>query len=510
MTRNKLSLLPLLLLLLVLPALICACNKKDDGDDDDQAYIEPTDVGIFAFSLSKNAKILSGLDSVYFSIDLEKAIVFNADSLPKGTDVTKLVPRITYSQYITSAVIEMTGGKLREGTTNYIKQPGDSIDFTGRVTLTLTSSKGNSRKYELKVNVHESDPDSLCWGNTSFSRLPSRLPSPKAQRTLMRGQEVLTLLLESDDSYTLSTTADPAQGSWTQTKVTLPPSPQVRSLMASEHTLYILDSYGTLYSSPDGSAWTSVSSGWLSLIGVYGTDLLGVKNDSNTARIVSLSGANPDVFLTGDMADFPIQDASNLLLYQSKWMGAPTALIAGGVTQYGEVSSAVWGYDGNNWAQLSRGKIPALRCPTLVPYFAFVRNTGKWVYTEYATVMLLCGLDDQAQANREVYLSYDNGVNFSKGPSLLQMPEAIPGMWQTDGIVSAVDRKESLLPDGWQPSASAPLPVWLQRAPAVVEGTDVSWECPYIYLFGGTDAPGTLYDTIWRGVINRLTFTPIV
>jgi hypothetical protein len=36
------------------------------------------------------------------------------------------------------------------------------------------------------------------------------------------------------------------------------------------------------------------------------------------------------------------------------------------------------------------------------------------------------------------------------------------------------------------------------------------WECPYIYLFGGEDTAGNTFNTIWRGVINRYTFKPIV
>ena len=36
-----------------------------------------------------------------------------------------------------------------------------------------------------------------------------------------------------------------------------------------------------------------------------------------------------------------------------------------------------------------------------------------------------------------------------------------------------------------------------------------SWECPFIYLYGGVDDAGTLYPTVWRGTINQLTFKPI-
>ena len=35
------------------------------------------------------------------------------------------------------------------------------------------------------------------------------------------------------------------------------------------------------------------------------------------------------------------------------------------------------------------------------------------------------------------------------------------------------------------------------------------WDAPYIYIFGGYEADGSLNRGLWRGVINRFTFTPI-
>lgn len=41
-------------------------------------------------------------------------------------------------------------------------------------------------------------------------------------------------------------------------------------------------------------------------------------------------------------------------------------------------------------------------------------------------------------------------------------------------------------------------------------GYEVDWMCPYIYLYGGRDSEGKLYDSVWRGVIRRLTFMPLL
>ena len=160
-----------------------ACNS--DSDDSGQSgYVEPTDVAVTGFKLKADSKILSGLDTVFFSIDLERGLIYNADSLPKGTRVTDLIPVITYSNYISSAILTMEGGQKRQGEVNYKTDPNDSIDFTGKVSLTLTSSAGNRYSYDVKVNVHRTEPDSLTWGETAVSKLPARTEHPAAQRTV--------------------------------------------------------------------------------------------------------------------------------------------------------------------------------------------------------------------------------------------------------------------------------------------------------------------------------------
>ncbi|MDE7443730.1 MAG: hypothetical protein K2M65_06190, partial [Muribaculaceae bacterium] len=64
----------------------------------------------------------------------------------------------------------------------------------------------------------------------------------------------------------------------------------------------------------------------------------------------------------------------------------------------------------------------------------------------------------------------------------------------------------------WTAMHDRELPKWFQpvypmgsRAVSPIE----QWECPYIYVFGGYDADGKLQNTVWRGVINRLSFKPI-
>ncbi|WP_302265615.1 DUF6242 domain-containing protein, partial [uncultured Duncaniella sp.] len=75
-------------------ALLISCFTAGCNDDtSDMAVLEGDyyNCSISSFSLSKDDSVLRALDSVFFSIDLINAEIYNADSLPKGTDIRKLV-----------------------------------------------------------------------------------------------------------------------------------------------------------------------------------------------------------------------------------------------------------------------------------------------------------------------------------------------------------------------------------------------------------------------------------
>lgn len=483
-----------------------ACNSDSDNTVQ-TGYVEPTDVAVTGFKLKADSKVLTGLDTVFFSIDLQRGLIYNADSLPKGTRVTDLIPVITYSDYISSAIITMEGGQKRSGETNYKSHPNDSIDFTGDVKLTLTASAGNYRTYTLKVNVHQTEPDSLCWGPVAVSKLPSRLGSPAGQRTVQFKDKVTALILEQDGSYTLSTNPDPATAVWTRHAVTPGFTPRLRTMTATADKLWILAEDGTLHYSADGADWQPTAEKWHSIVGEYDNDPIGVKA-TDGGYVITRYGQKTDTPLP---AGFPIQDFSNMYSYRSQWMSSPVSVLTGGVTATGEVSSDIWAYDGTSWAKLCSGAVPATRGAALVPYYTFRRTGSSWNYIDYSTIFMIGGMKADGSLNDETYISYDNGVNWTKAPSLLQMPPYIPPMWQADITVNSRPMLSPLptASRGWSEMPVLRMPAWY-RVQSSVDNDVISWDCPYIFLYGGYDPQGRLYDTVWRGVINRLSFTPII
>lgn len=493
------------MLMVAVLIMFASCNSSSE---DDPGTVTVNAVNVSSFSLKADSKILSGLDNVYFSIDLKKGIIFNADSLPKGTRVTDLIPVISYGSAVTGAVITMEGGQKRQGEINYISTQTDSVDFTGRVFLKLTSAEGNYMRYELKVNVHKMEPDSLWWGKTSISKLPSRLESPKSQKTVMYKDKVTSLIQESNDTYTLSQALEPSVDQWTKEESEFKFTPDIRSLTATDDALYILATDGTLYTSQDGLTWDSTSRHWDNIIGGYASTLLGIKT-VNGQRVHT---GYPSGMVTESAIDprFPIKEYSNLHCMTSIWSDVPTGILVGGIDGNGEISSRVWGYDGNEWVLLSEGEIPPLRGATLIPYFAY-RNTSSttWNFKEYSVLMLTGGIASDGTFNRSLYLSYNNGVVWKLGSEYMQLPDNIPGMWNCDNVIASTSLSSNIEPKGWTSVVDGNVPRWY-KVNYTLDGYNIEWECPYIYLFGGEKTDHTLYNTIWRGVINRLTFAPLI
>lgn len=478
---------------------LVSCNEHDDTSS--ESYLHPANLAVTSFKLKYDSKVL-GLDSAYFSIDLEHGVIFNADSLRKGTPINKVVANITYGSAVTSAKIMMSGGSTRTGEIDYMANPTDSIDFTGNVQLVLGDDSQNTVTYRLKVNVHQQVADTLVWGETALTTLPSRLGHPKEQKTVKLGDRAVSLIMESDGSYTLASSSDLMAARWTKQAMTFPFTPEIASLVSSTSSLWILDRDGKLYRSADGSDWSDTGETWTSTIGGYTESVVGLKMTDGALTFAQypLTELNEKTI----PADFPVEGCSNFVTLENMWTSSPVAFFAGGRTAANAMSSDTWAFDGSEWTKLGEGGIPAVTGASIIPYYIYRANASGDAMVEYNVWMLIGGQLESGQANRTVYISYNNGVNWATGNKQLQLPEMIPAMVDCDNIVMTSPRSANLS-NAWTRMASGQ-----QRIKYEVDGDIISWECPYIYLFGGYDTDRQLYDTVWRGVLNRLTFTPVI
>ena len=134
---------------------LSSCNSSSDPFD--EPYDRGTELIVTKFYLKADYKVMTNLDSVYFAIDLNHRVIYNADSLPVGTPVDKLVPMLTIPSTVGQVQIVVENPETGESTVHdYRENPGDTIDFTRRVTLRLANLDGTvDRSYALSLLRHE-------------------------------------------------------------------------------------------------------------------------------------------------------------------------------------------------------------------------------------------------------------------------------------------------------------------------------------------------------------------
>ena len=475
-----------------------ACNSDSDSDKQEVAVTSST-VAINSFYLKADAKVMKNLDSVFFSIDLNKAIIFNADSLPKGTDISRLLPSVNFASSMSAvnlAVLAENGDTIKS--VDYLRNPNDSIDFSKTVRLKVTSlDKKNSLEYDIKVNVHLQDPDSIGWNKIEEVPMASRLDNPVAQKTVVKDTTPYSLIKESDGSYSLAVASDIFNDQWEIEATTLNFTPRIESFTASGSEFFILSEDDELFSSADAKAWTSKANGWTSIIGVYNGDtLLGIKDISGVPSHVSLTDGN-EIEGGAIAGDFPVSGRSQLGETSNKWSLDPTALFAGGVCMDGTLSSATWAFDGTSWAPLSR-ELPQIEGASMIKYVMYRKSPTTSVIKDFDAWILLGGRLADGTPNKVLYVSFDNGVSWKATGTAMNLPSQFPDVAGQDAFVIAKAMQSDLVP------------AIGSRADYIIDGTQIIWDCPYIFIVGGYLPDATLSPEIWKGVLMRLNFVPII
>lgn len=474
---------PLYLLFAVLVA--CVTVSCNDDADDSTLSTSYSNCAVTSFSLANNDKVCTGLDSVFFSIDLVGARIFNADSLPVGTDVSKMVVKVGTGSAAACNITFPIPGTVRDTTVNIIDNPTDSINFAeGPVKMVVTSFDGlSTRTYEVRVNVHETAPDTLYWAPDAKRPLPSLLSSVKRSKTVEYKGELLCLTSDGA-SASIAATATPFDNNWNIVPADLPEGAVIESLGASADCLGILDGNGTLYTSTDGTAWTSTGQRMNCLYGGYKDRLLGARMDADGWKHVTYPATTETAVPKG----CPVSGTSAPVTYVTKWSDSPMAIIVGGRTADGILTGESWVYDGNVWARLSTRGIDEREGVTLFPYFSVKVNTDSWRITETSALFALGGSyedENSTVCSKTLYISADWGITWNEAATWLQLGEEFP----------AFTGAQAYVVDTTLPASRYSKPL-------------TEWECPYIYLFGGTDARGNLFDCVHRGVINRFTLKP--
>lgn len=503
---------------------VVSCNSKSETYE----ILEAQSAMVTRFAFSDDSKVMKNLDTVFFTIDQIGHRIFNADSLPVGTDITRLVPRVSTKG---SSIVEFHVSREGKADTiyNYLEDSTDSIDFTSpRVMLRIVSSDGQaSNTYDITVNVHRTAGDTLVWSRLERTQLPTSFTAVNEQHTT-QSNGTFYCLTRYESNFCMARADNPAT-TWQYTTPSFGFDPDIDSFTGSDDALYILDRCGNLYTSADGGAtWTSTGRNWKYIFGAYGSKIVGSANISGTWYSVDYPGT-AQVKLQDN---FPVRNTSQAITRGFEMTDVQQMLVVGGRTASGSLTGSVWSYDGNSWMCVD-GLMPvpeALENMTLVPYYTITTDTASWTTTRQEMLFAFNGNRADGTLNDTIYVSRDFGMNWSKADSLLQPPTTMPRRtcaqafayvqkMNADGPVysrggnsrgswtNLAARRWTDLYINARIGGNGPQPLTRSMSRATQPITD--WECPYLYMFGGRNAEGQTMNQMYRGVIVRFTFKPL-
>lgn len=487
-----------------------ACNSDDDNtafnsiDTSDQSACM-----IKSFSLDANDAILANLDTVFFSIDLNSGIVFNADSLPLGTRIDSLGVTMTTSS-VSKAEIIMPGSNGQDTTVNYLDNTastGKAINFSrGYVTVHLESANTlATRDYRVYVNVHKMKPDSLAWGETAYSRFPTSLSNPTALKAVKFKGYAVCFASDGAGNATRAVSSNPGLNDWQIVSVNMPATLDVNTLTATEDALYAIDGGILSKSTDEGVTWVSTGTPMSHIYCAFNESIIGVDRHSDNKFYYATYPATTQTRIPDNA---PVAGTGSPLTFSTEWSSNPMVFVLGGTTASGENVGSMWAYDGSQWAEVSQRGIPAVSGVTMFPYFFFTVQ-DDWKVTEKSVLLAFGGRQDDGTLSRPTYISYDLGINWDKAGYLMQLPEDVPSLAGAQALVFEKTLTSSRAAGVWTPVELPRMSGWLAVDNESEIAPITSWDCPYIYLFGGVTESGSVNKNVWRGVINRLTFKPL-
>lgn len=372
--------------------------------DIDTKYIIKADDG----SDSTVVKTVKG--SYYpFTINQETCEAYNVDSLPVGTDVTKVATDISCDGVAYLYVDSLQSYEL------FVES--DSFDYTTPLRILVTSTDGTyAREYKISLNVHSIDPEQLYWNKI----IENPATSSAVVRMFLKDEKIFLFSCDAGGNVSLFTMLVPNAVSFETENVTgFPQSPNMNSLVLYAGKFYIAAG-GGIYSSADGATWEYVpcAANVTTLLAASDKDnvIWAVANDS-LAYASDVAGGF--TFVQPLVEKFPLYDISSVVLPLRTNMNINRYLVVGRDAQGREVQPQVWSKlsSERKWVNYTPSSYNTKLCPTLESLVVFPYDDKLYAIGGDGTVG-----DDEVEALSVIYVSRDNGLTWEAadedGPSL--------------------------------------------------------------------------------------------
>jgi hypothetical protein len=426
------------------------------GSDDINNVTEIKDAQISSFVLANDS--VTDLANVKFTIDQVNGFIFNNDSLPYGTQISKVICTLTYSTGVSAVSVE------QESTDSTIWWNGtDSLDFSKPIKFTTTAYDGATKKtYKAWVNIHQIIPDLMVWERWAAPLAGINADEQKVVKHTRNGEEVYLMYSKTSGANSLHYSAATDVKNWSELPLSGLPAAttDISQVTIYENTLYA-PADGNIYRSEDGASWTKVEQTPV-VKAILGVLKEGRNTRSMLAAIIENGNSrffagmnNEGVWTEGNAApdDFPVSGFGSLGYYR---MSNEYITVVAGKDKAGRLSNATWGTDNTlSWALLS-GEQDNF----------FEKKAGVMLALYDNKFYLMGGINAEGKASKDIHVSIDNGVTWSPADSLKAFPET-----------------------------------YIARGYASVHVD----ESKYMLIFGGKTSNGVkTLDELWRGRINLL------
>lgn len=301
---------------LLLAATIMMSSCLGDNEDETVYY---GDAAITAFTLGKLNRYLhtttyDGLDSIAktnidgttykFTIDQINHVIYNTDSLPYGTDISKVICTITSKNSGSVVIKSMTSDSVK------YHNSADSVDFSQPRTFIVYSNNGvNAQEYTATVNVHKQQADQFEWQRTAVGSIFRDFRNMRALE--LNGRMYVVGSTETTASILYTDVSDGQAWHTATPNISTPLTADAyKNTIVHNGKLYMLNG-NNIISSADGTAWNEETTTTIrQLLGSDGKLVFAFDGDGN---IVS-SADNCQTWTANKLDDsntlLPTQDIS--------------------------------------------------------------------------------------------------------------------------------------------------------------------------------------------------------
>ena len=244
---------------IIVSLFITACTISSCLDSDVVEYEYSSNASITAFSITDSIityypASVNGKDTTLstavvgskypFIINQNEGLIYNPDSLPVGTDISKVVVDITAD----------TQGIYIVAEKDSLWEKADSLNFENPIQFKVLAEIGTfGRTYTAKINVHQQEPDSLTW-----TSIDANFPKTIKKQKAVYNNNYIYVFAEEGTQVVMTKTADGKN--WSElTTIDIPASTDYSSVMIWGNQFYIL-AEKELYTSNDGLQWSKVES----------------------------------------------------------------------------------------------------------------------------------------------------------------------------------------------------------------------------------------------------------